>query len=380
MLQLFKPESERMSMSRFVGNECPICNKKFTDKDDIVACPECGTPYHRECIKQNGNTCVMNNLHETHTFWKSKQEEKEEFAKRMVEAEGAGNVCPRCGTVNGTQDTLCKICGSVLAPVAQKTQDTTNPPQDTINPPQDIQHNPYQTKGADIPPFGADPKSGFEPNQHYNRPNINDTDNQNQLPPGFMPYNPYTTPFGGLNPDELIDGVAVKDLAVFIGRGSDQYLIKFKIMGRSVMTLNLAAFFFNGLFFLYRKMYGLGTLVLLSFVVLSVPGMLISLNNMILSVLPSKALPINVDNLATIASVFSVLRLSVMFFSGMMANRIYRSHCISKVKSIKSLKLNEREYYATLNKRGGVNMNIIILLLAVYFGLSFLLSAFIVLS
>ena len=26
------------------GQHCPICGKEFCDGDDIVVCPECGTP------------------------------------------------------------------------------------------------------------------------------------------------------------------------------------------------------------------------------------------------------------------------------------------------------------------------------------------------
>lgn len=33
----------------YKGVECPVCKKVFTDNDDIVVCPECGTPHHREC-------------------------------------------------------------------------------------------------------------------------------------------------------------------------------------------------------------------------------------------------------------------------------------------------------------------------------------------
>ena len=39
------------------GQHCPICGKEFCDGDDIVVCPECGTPYHRECYKTAGH-CV----------------------------------------------------------------------------------------------------------------------------------------------------------------------------------------------------------------------------------------------------------------------------------------------------------------------------------
>ena len=39
---------------RYTNQTCPICNKGFSVNDDIVVCPLCGTPHHRECYKQNG--------------------------------------------------------------------------------------------------------------------------------------------------------------------------------------------------------------------------------------------------------------------------------------------------------------------------------------
>ena len=41
---------------------CPVCNKVFEDGDDIVFCPECGTPHHRDCYKAVGH-CVNRGLH-----------------------------------------------------------------------------------------------------------------------------------------------------------------------------------------------------------------------------------------------------------------------------------------------------------------------------
>ena len=41
---------------------CPVCNRKFEEGDDIVYCPECGTPHHRECYKAVGH-CVNKGLH-----------------------------------------------------------------------------------------------------------------------------------------------------------------------------------------------------------------------------------------------------------------------------------------------------------------------------
>ena len=43
---------------------CQVCQKEFQKGDDIVVCPECGTPVHRECWKQLGH-CVNEYRHGT---------------------------------------------------------------------------------------------------------------------------------------------------------------------------------------------------------------------------------------------------------------------------------------------------------------------------
>ena len=42
---------------KYTGIPCAACNKPFEDGDDIVVCPECGTPYHRACYKELGH-CI----------------------------------------------------------------------------------------------------------------------------------------------------------------------------------------------------------------------------------------------------------------------------------------------------------------------------------
>lgn len=41
---------------------CPVCNNKFTEDDDVVVCPECGTPHHRDCYFSNGG-CFNSDKH-----------------------------------------------------------------------------------------------------------------------------------------------------------------------------------------------------------------------------------------------------------------------------------------------------------------------------
>lgn len=47
---------------------CPVCQQPFTDGDDIVVCPECGTPHHRECWNLT-NRCANSALHSESFEW-----------------------------------------------------------------------------------------------------------------------------------------------------------------------------------------------------------------------------------------------------------------------------------------------------------------------
>lgn len=53
---------------RYTGEACPVCNENFKPEDDIVVCPLCGTPHHRECYKQNGE-CAHNEKHSEGYRW-----------------------------------------------------------------------------------------------------------------------------------------------------------------------------------------------------------------------------------------------------------------------------------------------------------------------
>lgn len=39
---------------RYENQPCPVCEQNFQANDDIVVCPVCGTPHHRDCYKKNG--------------------------------------------------------------------------------------------------------------------------------------------------------------------------------------------------------------------------------------------------------------------------------------------------------------------------------------
>lgn len=53
---------------RYVNQKCPVCDKPFAGDDDIVVCPVCGTPHHRECYKKNGE-CANSDRHRDGYRW-----------------------------------------------------------------------------------------------------------------------------------------------------------------------------------------------------------------------------------------------------------------------------------------------------------------------
>lgn len=52
----------------FIGEKCVLCGKVFEESDDVVVCPECGSPHHRECYKKH-NRCANLYMHGTGQKW-----------------------------------------------------------------------------------------------------------------------------------------------------------------------------------------------------------------------------------------------------------------------------------------------------------------------
>jgi predicted nucleic acid-binding Zn-ribbon protein len=59
----------------YTGESCFYCGLIFKENDDVVVCPECGTPYHRICYKKE-NRCINDALHESGESWQRKVVEK----------------------------------------------------------------------------------------------------------------------------------------------------------------------------------------------------------------------------------------------------------------------------------------------------------------
>lgn len=61
---------------KFENQICPVCDKVFTENDEIVVCPECGTPHHRDCYFSLGS-CKNEPLHKSGFSYKPIEVTKE---------------------------------------------------------------------------------------------------------------------------------------------------------------------------------------------------------------------------------------------------------------------------------------------------------------
>ena len=76
----------------YEGANCLVCGKELHQDEDIVVCPDCGTPYHRGCYQESGK-CVNTELHANNgSWWKQEEKHREEVRreeKRQEEEEQA---------------------------------------------------------------------------------------------------------------------------------------------------------------------------------------------------------------------------------------------------------------------------------------------------
>lgn len=89
----------------FTGEKCVFCGVEFEDGDDVVVCPECGSPHHRECYRKE-NRCANSAMHGTGEKWQKIIVEEKKAEKKA---------CPHCGFPNNPPESEnCVICGTDL--------------------------------------------------------------------------------------------------------------------------------------------------------------------------------------------------------------------------------------------------------------------------
>ena len=307
-----------MAMTGHIGTRCIVCSEKFTSEDDIVVCPECGTPYHKDCYSKEGS-CVNTVLHKNGGEWKPS------YDVGSGGEENTETVCRFCGYTNPPLTLFCGRCGM---------------PSPSIH---------SEMNGAE---------------QRYRGVNINDDPNAyNRNANGGMQFNPFfvnfSDPLCGFSPDEDVDGVKMSELGDFVGTNTHYYLPifkQFKDMGRR-FSLNFPAMLFPELYFSYRKMPLLALAALLMRFLSLIPRFIYAFSGISgYGIISEFASRFNVSGSAFqgVLLISTAISYVLMFTFGFYGNKLYYSNSIRKIKKIKEIR-SGAELRAVLFRKGGTS-------------------------
>lgn len=348
-----------MAMIDFTGVKCPVCGVAFKEDDDIVVCPQCGAPYHRDCYNQEGR-CVFPELHESGKDWAPPPP-----PKPPVSAEIKDRECPACGCLNAHSAMFCNHCGASL--LGGQAQPGGSPAQGRTQPP------PYT-------PYGAPPRQNQYPGQAP----------QSQYPgvPSFV-----FDPMGGVNPADVLDaGVSYGDASKLVKQNTTYYMPVFRYMKQTGRNkFSFSAFLFSGAWMLYRKQYKYGAIItglMLAVYLLYLSASIFIATPALMSVMeqagmdvtgsfaPTSEQMIVISQLLTenpslylkicLPMLCLLLLLAIMLFTGIRGNKMYMNHCIRTVREVKAANLADYPNM-TLDAKGGVNPSIAVCMFVCYF-------------
>lgn len=99
-----------MSLNEII-EKCAVCQAYLFPEDDVVYCPECGAPHHRDCYSSIGH-CALEEFHGTENQYKKPEPVKEE--KRGEQEPVQTNVisCGMCGEKYETTEDFCPNCNT----------------------------------------------------------------------------------------------------------------------------------------------------------------------------------------------------------------------------------------------------------------------------
>ena len=321
-------------MTRYTGNHCPVCEQAFTDTDDIVVCPDCGTPYHRDCWKKVG-ACMHRSEHAAGFEWQP--EIGPEAVKAAHEA-----TCPNCGTRNTPGAARCSHCGCPLPRSEADSADAAKPEEQVPIYARDpsVVNNRSAAPGPHIETYSADREGGI-----YRRE---------------------------IGPEDTIDGIKAKDWATYVGRSPMYYLMQFfrmSITNRKAAVC-LSAFLFGPAYLFYRKMWKEGLLTAILTIVLSIPTFIeiISVfNPSLLGAMPLGWLPAAVN-------VCAVASWALNIILGLFAVSWYRREAKKNIDRIYADYPDGEARTDALLQKGGTNL----LAALLYFGIMLLLASLVI--
>lgn len=318
-------------MPRYDHTKCDGCGKDFAPGDDIVVCPVCGTPQHRECWNQN-HACVNAQKHAEGFVWK---DESPQGGDTSGEAEEKDKItaCPRCGEKSSAETLFCPRCGQPLGSNANQ------------------QNNPY---GQNTPfggfPFGGSPYGNEDPNAQGN-------------PYGAPPFGaaPFFNPYGGVSPEEKIDDVPVPEVAQAVQVNSQFYIPRFKKMEKGhKIGWNWGAFFFGYMWYFYRKNYVTGLIyaliqILFSVIVTDPMTQYQALLAQAMESSVTDSLMASMSALLPTMMLISVFSIIIRVFFTLISNYVYKLKVMRIIRDAKAETQDAEEYQQRIQRKGGAN-------------------------
>ncbi len=93
------------------NKKCAVCSAYLFEEDDVVCCPVCGAPHHRDCYNSAGH-CGLEKYHGTDMQYSDETEEtKEASAEADTDSSSKGRICTQCGKDYPKDARFCPYCG-----------------------------------------------------------------------------------------------------------------------------------------------------------------------------------------------------------------------------------------------------------------------------
>ena len=291
-------------MPKYYGCPCEGCGKPLTLQDDIVVCPDCGAPYHRECYEKLGR-CIHTPAHGAGYEW------------TFPYKDDALRTCPSCGERTLRTEERCRCCGAVLPPESQCPEPPT-------------QSQP-----------GTDADGRFDYNDLYRQyqQTVEEPTRRN-----------VQAAFGK---EELIDGIPYSDWNDYIGKAAPVYLNDYSRMQlqHTKISMCFSALVFGPFYFFYRKAWKPAFAFLAAELVLALPTFIDLLQITDSSLAPG----LSTSTLLTLSRVCSVLSFLLMIVRGLYGKWLYRQSAAEKIRRIRAEFPDAAQRKAVLCAQGGTS-------------------------
>lgn len=321
------------------NGSCPYCEKMFTETDDTVYCPQCGTPHHRECFLHHGE-CANASKHEEGFVWQ-RTPEPQEPKETPETSDDESVICPKCGTEISPTTLVCPGCGMR---------------------------------------FGTMPNTG-----------------------GFAYNPDYFMKGVSVDPSEDLGGFTAKEAAMYTQSKASDYIRKFSKQKKTGKGFgwNWAAFLFTPLWFFYRKLYKAGLCFVAVFVAISlftaVPASkdynkametiekyvtvyedstYDALSEQIASLSPEQMSEVATAMLGYFKWTFIQLAIQMIpsAVAALIADKLYKNKTARDIESVREFSQNQKTFEMLMLRKGGTSVMGMFAGYAVWFLLSNIIS------